>query len=140
MCSALPSTNQEYDHATSRRHPTCSPEVLYLPEGVMFVRWPADAKIAEPDAWATISRVEELSGDGPGPMLVDMHGMRSASSAALNRFARYLPTTRVALVGTSPVEQTIAQFFRDFHQPSYPASYFTQDVKALEWLGDCGTK
>ena len=67
-------------------------------------------------------------------MLVDMHGMRSASSAALTKFAQCLPTTKMALVGTSPVEQTIVQFFRTIHRPTYPATYFTADAEALQWL------
>ncbi|UNK47839.1 hypothetical protein [Arthrobacter sulfonylureivorans] len=69
-------------------------------------------------------------------MLVDLHGMRSASSAALAKFARCLPTTRMALVGTSPVEHTIVQFFRTLHRPTYPATYFTKDAEAWQWLTD----
>ncbi|MGV4403380.1 hypothetical protein ACPWSK_25905, partial [Pandoraea pneumonica] len=78
----------------------------------------------------------KLSGDQPRLILVEMSGMRFASSGALAAFARRIPATRVALVGTSPVERTIVQFFRTVHAPSYPASYFTTDLQALEWLTD----
>ena len=112
----------------------CRPEVEFLTDGIVFVRWPSHASIEEPDALATISLIEELSGNEPRPMLVDMHGMRSVSSAALTKFAQCLPTTKMALVGTSPVEQTIVQFFRTIHRPTYPATYFTADAEALQWL------
>ncbi len=112
----------------------CRPEIEFLSDGVVFVRWPSHAAIDELDALAAISLIEEVGGDEPRPMLVDMHGMRSASSTALAKFAQGLPATRVALVGTSPVEQTIVQFFRTIHRPTYPATYFTKDTEALQWL------
>jgi hypothetical protein len=136
MSSAFKSVSSEYGRPRSGSGELCRPELELLPSGVVLVRWPQDSTIEETDALATISRIEGLSGDEPRPLLVDMHGMRYASSAALNQFAKTLPTTRMALVGTSPVEQTIVQFFRAIHQPSYPASYFSQDSKALEWLAD----
>jgi hypothetical protein len=136
MRSVLESGVLEYHRPSPGPGELCRPKVELLSNGVVLVRWPSDAAIEEADALATISRVEKLSGDETRPMLVDMQGMRYASSGALTKFARHLPTTRMALVGNSPVEQTIVQFFRAIHQPSYPASYFAQDSKALEWLAD----
>ncbi|MET1155138.1 hypothetical protein [Arthrobacter sp.] len=136
MSSAF--NNIENSRPTSGSGELCRPEVELLPRGVVLVRWPLDATIEEPDALATISRIEELVGDEPRPLLMDMQGMRYASSGALAKFARCLHTTRMALVGTSPVEQTIVQFFRAIHQPSYPASYFARDSEALEWLAGGG--
>ncbi|MGW6174760.1 DUF7793 family protein [Arthrobacter sp. NPDC055138] len=136
MSSAIKSDNNEYIRPSSGSGRLCQPELKMLPSGVVLVRWPLDAAIGEQDAMATISRIEEMSGGERKPLLVDMHGMRYASSAALNQFAKTLPTTRMALVGTSPVEQTIVQFFRAIHEPSFPASYFTLDSEALEWLAD----
>ncbi|MBD8044091.1 STAS/SEC14 domain-containing protein [Arthrobacter sp. Sa2BUA2] len=110
------------------------PEVELMPSGILLVRWPPNATIEVPEALAAISRIEQLSGNVPRPLLVEMRGMRYASSAALKKFARALTATRMALVGTSPVEQTIGHFFQAIHRPSYPASYFTQYAEALDWL------
>lgn len=113
----------------------CQPEIARLSCGVVHVRWPLNATLELPEALATISRIEKLTGDESSPLLlVDMRGMRYASSAVLRQFAQALSATRMALVGASPVEQTIGQFFQAIHRPSYPVSYFTQDSEALEWL------
>jgi hypothetical protein len=126
-------------HVLENNRPLPRPEFELLSLGVVLVRWPLDAIVKEPDASAAISGIRELCGDGPRPLLVDMQGMRCASSGALTKFARCLPATRMALVGTSPVERTIVEFFRAIHRPSYPVSYFTQESKALEWLTNPGS-
>jgi len=113
---------------------SCRPEIELMPNGVLLVCWPPNATIEVPEALAAIAHLEQLGGNAPRPVLVDMCGMRYASSAALNRFARTISATRMALVGTSPVERTIVQFFQAIHRPSYPVAYFAQNAEALEWL------
>ena len=49
-------------------------------------------------------------------------------------FASDWPVTRVALLGSSPVDLMVASFFMIRHRPPYPARYFTSSADALAWL------
>ena len=139
MRSTLEPGVLEYHLPTSESGELCRPKIEFLSDDVVLISWPLGATVEESDALVTISRIEELIEGELRPVLVDIEGMRYASSAALRKFARCLPATRMALVGTSPVERTIVDFFRAIHRPSYPASYFTQNSKALEWLTSPGS-
>jgi hypothetical protein len=134
MSTVFPPSKLKYSQSSSGSRVLCRPEIRYLTDRVLFVRWPANASITDHDALAAISRIEKLASGERSPMLVDMRGMCAASSGALSKFAKHLSVTRMALVGTTPVEQTIVQFFRVVHQPAYPVSYFSQESEALAWL------
>ncbi|MDV8147233.1 STAS/SEC14 domain-containing protein [Arthrobacter sp. B10-11] len=107
-----------------------------LRHGVLHVRWIPDLAICEEAAVAVMSAVNELSRGRSFPMLVDMAATASMSRGARRVFARPSTVAKVALLGSSPVDRAIANFFLGLHAPAAPTRYFTCAKEAIRWLKD----
>lgn len=107
---------------------------VLLHDGVLHVRWTPGLAICEDAANAVISAVNQLSNGQPHALLVDMAATASMSRGARRVFARPSLATRVALLGSSPVDRVIANFFLGIHVPAAPTRYFTCVEEAMEWL------
>ncbi|MBP1137673.1 hypothetical protein JOE31_003905 [Arthrobacter sp. PvP023] len=105
-----------------------------LRNGVLHVRWIPGLAICEEAAVAVMSAVNELSRGRPFPMLVDMAATESMSRGARRVFARPSTVARVALLGASPVDRALANFFLSIHSPAAPTRYFTCPEEAMGWL------
>lgn len=107
-----------------------------LRHGVLHVQWMPGLVICEEAAVAVMSAVNELSRGRSFPMLVDMAATASMSRDARRVFARPSAVAKVALLGSSPVDRTIANFFLGIHAPAAPTRYFTCVKEAMGWLKD----
>lgn len=107
-----------------------------LRNGVLHVQWIPGLAICEEAAVAVMSVVNELSRGRPFPMLVDMAATASMSRGARRVFALPSSVARVALLGASPVDRAIANFFLSIHAPAAPTRYFTCPKEAMAWLKD----
>jgi hypothetical protein len=107
---------------------------VVLRNGVLHVRWIPGLAICEDAANAVMSAVNQLSNGHPYPMLVDMAATASMSRGARRVFALPSIVSRVALLGSSPVDRAIANFFLGIHSPAAPTRYFTRPEEAMEWL------
>jgi hypothetical protein len=107
---------------------------VVLHNGVLHVRWIPGLAISEDAATAVMAAVNELSGGRPYPMLVDMAASASMSRGARRVFALPSTVARVALLGSSPVDRAMANFFLGIHVPAAPTRYFTSPEEAMEWL------
>lgn len=47
-----------------------------------------------------------------------------------------MPLTRAAVVGTTPVDHTLATFYTGRHIPAHPTRFFTSLDEAMAWLGE----
>jgi hypothetical protein len=56
------------------------------------------------------------------------------SRGARRVFALPSSVARVALLGSSPVDRVMANFFLSIHAPAAPTRYFTRPEEAMEWL------
>lgn len=104
------------------------------PEGLLRLTWARDATITEADAEAAMERVNILCGESRHPMLVDMATTADVSRAARAVFARPCQASRIALLGSSPVDRVIANFFLGMSNVPCPTKFFTLEREALAWL------
>jgi hypothetical protein len=105
-----------------------------LRDGVLHLRWVRGAVIEEKDALAAMAAISRLSQGRGHPTLVDMAAMAWLSCKARKVFARPCLVTRIALLGSSPVDRAIANYFLARCTPPCPARYFSSRAEAMTWL------
>lgn len=109
--------------------------VLQLrPDGVLHLAWPPGVDVGRDEALEVVRRINELSADRNRPLLVDMRFARSTSAGARDVFGVPHAASMVALLGESPVDRVIANFFIGVRKPARPTRYFTSEEAALTWL------
>lgn len=101
---------------------------------VLHLRWAPGATVTEKDAAVLMQRARDLSAGRNLPLLVEMTGMTWIDRAAQDAFAGTWPLSRAAIVGTSPVDAAIANFYMARHKPAHPTRFFTSVDEALAWL------
>lgn len=112
--------------------------IIEFLDGILYLRWSKGAVIDEGDAAAAVAATYSLGMGGKHPMLVQMGAPVWIGCKAQDIIAGSSPVTRVALLGSSPVDRMVAHFFIGRHRPPYPARYFTSLNEALAWLRDPG--
>ena len=70
----------------------------------------------------------------PRPRLVDLAWMEGLEHRARNVFAAAWPLTRIATVGTSPVDLVMVTLYLAGHPPVCPTMLFTSVTDAMAWL------
>ncbi|MFE4837712.1 STAS/SEC14 domain-containing protein [Arthrobacter sp. NPDC056691] len=103
-------------------------------DGLLRLTWARDASITEGDAEAAMGQVNALCGDNRHPMLVDMATTSDVSRGARAVFGRPCQASRIALLGASPVDRVIANFFLGLNKLPCPTKFFTSESEALSWL------
>ncbi|MCU1515540.1 MAG: hypothetical protein JWQ75_261 [Pseudarthrobacter sp.] len=106
------------------------------PNGVIHLTWNASVRIEAADAHAAMSAVNAVADGSEYPMLVDMATTESVSRQARGVFSIPCSASRIALLGTSPVDRLLANFFLSVHVPPCPTRFFTSRTEAMEWLAD----
>ncbi|MDT0168882.1 STAS/SEC14 domain-containing protein [Pseudarthrobacter sp. BRE9] len=106
---------------------------LELSGGVLHLRWKPGAYIGIDVARSTLEAIKALTNDRPVPMLVEIRGV-THSAAARKEFPSPENVSRMALLGTSPVDRVIAMFRLTLVQAGFPIKYFTSSDKAVAWL------
>jgi hypothetical protein len=107
---------------------------VVLHDGVLHVQWIPGLAISEDAAHAVMAAVNQLSSGRPYPMLVDMAESASMSRGARRVFALPSSVARVALLGSSPLDRAMANFFLSLNAPAAPTRYFTSPEEAMTWL------
>lgn len=105
-----------------------------LRDGILYLRWVRGAVIEEKDALAAMAAVNRLCQGRGYPMLVDMATTAWLSCKARRVFARPCPVTCIALLGSSPVDRVIVNFFLGRGTPPCPSRFFTSHDEAVAWL------
>lgn len=100
-----------------------------MPMGVIHLLWQAGVAIEESDAQAAMAAVNQAAQGSEYPLLVDMAATASVSREARAVFSIPCAATR-ALVGTSPVDRVLANFFLRVHIPPCPATRQRQQLIA----------
>lgn len=103
-------------------------------DGILYLRWNKGVVIGQNDAVAAVDALRSLGNGGKHPMLAQMGGLAWIGCKAQDIFAVSPPVTRVALLGSSPVDKMVVSFFIGRHRPPYPTQYFTSSDEALAWL------
>lgn len=103
---------------------------------VLCMKWKPGAVVTEKDARALMQHARELSAGRVLPLLVEMTGMTWINRAAQKAFAGTWPISRAAIVGASPVDAAIANFYTARHKPAHPTRFFTSTDEAMAWLAE----
>lgn len=107
---------------------------MELSGNMLHLKWAHGDVVTERDAVALMKRASVLSAGRTLPLLVEMTGVEWIDQSALKAFAGTWPVTRAAVVGTSPVDQTIAHFYTGRHKPVHLTRFFTSMDQAMAWL------
>ncbi|MDQ0663040.1 hypothetical protein QFZ35_001538 [Arthrobacter ulcerisalmonis] len=103
-------------------------------DGVIHLIWEPKVRIEIEDAQAAMATVNRIAGDGNYPMLVDMATTENVSREARGVFSIPCAANRIALLGASPVDRIIANFFLGVHVPPCPTRFFTSRTESMRWL------
>ncbi|MEE9094950.1 DUF7793 family protein [Pseudarthrobacter phenanthrenivorans] len=106
---------------------------LELYGGVLRLRWKQGTYIGIDVATAALAAIETLCRGNQLPMLVEIGGV-THSAAARKLFPSRSSISRMALVGTSPVDRVIAMFRLPLAPSGFSIAYFTTKERALAWL------
>ena len=107
-------------------------------DGVIHLIWEPRVRIEIEDAQAAMAAVNRIAGDGTYPMLVDMATTENVSIQARSVFSIPCAANRIALLGASPVDRIIANFFLGVHVPPCPTRFFTSRTESMKWLQHTG--
>lgn len=102
--------------------------------GILQLRWPRGASISEADAENAMQEVNELCGADRHPILVDMATTAQVSRGARAVFGRPCQASRIALLGSSPVDKVLANFILGINKLPCPTRFFTSRDEAMKWL------
>ena len=119
---------------TSRHAEEAKADLTLDGQGIVQLKWPRDVSIAESDAEAAMRNVNELCGDRRLPMLVDMATTAQVSRGARAVFGRPCQASRIALLGSSPVDKVLANFILGINKLPCPTRFFTSRDEAMAWL------
>lgn len=100
----------------------------------VHLRWLPKIDILVEDARAAMATVNEVCQGSEYPMLVDMEAVASVSREARAVWSIPCSASRIALLGRSPVDRVLANFFLGVHIPPCPTRFFTSRSEALDWL------
>jgi hypothetical protein len=112
--------------------------VQLQPDGIIHLIWQPKVRIDVQDAQAAMAAVNDIAGDGNYPMLVDMATTENVSREARGVFSIPCAANRIALLGASPVDRIIANFFLGVHIPPCPTRFFTSREESMKWLQQAG--
>lgn len=102
--------------------------------GLLHLRWLPGVHIQVEDARAAMAKVNEVCQQEQHAMLVDMAAVGSVSREARAVWSIPCSASRIALLGKSPVDRVLANFFLGVHVPPCPTRFFTSRSAATDWL------
>lgn len=104
-----------------------------LENGIVCLTWQRQVSLEVADVTAAIARLDDFCQGLPHPLLVDMGGTKSVSHDARAAFSLPSAASRIALLGSTPVDRVIANFRRADSFPC-PTLFFTDRAEAISWL------
>jgi hypothetical protein len=104
-----------------------------LENGVIALTWQPNASVEISDVAAAMAKVNELCNGLAHPLLVEMTGVGTVTHEARAAFSTECAASRIALLGSTPVDQVIANF-RSADSYPCPTRFFTNRTEALNWL------
>lgn len=81
-----------------------------------------------------MAMVNEVCNGVDHPMLVDMAATETVSREARAVWSIPCAASQIALLGSSPVDRVIANFFLGINAPHAPTKFFTYKSEAMSWL------
>lgn len=102
-------------------------------DGIIHLVWNPHVRIEGTDARAAMAAVNALADGREYPLLVDMTMTASLSRQAQAVFSQRC-ATRIALLGTSPVDRILANWILSAQKQPCPKRFFNSAAEATKWL------
>jgi hypothetical protein len=110
-------------------------------DGIIHLSWRPGIILDSDDVHAGMATLNEICDGSEYPMLVDMGTTKAVTRRAKSAFQIPCAASRIALLGSSPVDRIIANFTIERQTMPCPTRFFTSRDGALDWLrqGDSPT-
>jgi hypothetical protein len=102
-------------------------------DGILHIVWQPKSSLEEADIKAAMATVNGICQDKHRPLLVEMTDVETVSHAARAVFSTPSSASRIALLGTTPVDRVVANFRGPQSHPC-PTRFFTSKTEAVDWL------
>ncbi|VXC65637.1 SpoIIAA-like [Arthrobacter sp. 9V] len=103
-------------------------------EGVLLLVWNPETVLAADDVHAAISKINEVADGVEYPMLIDITHTRAVTRQAKSAFSTKCAASRIALLGSNPVNRVIANFAMARRTLPCPTRFFASRDEAMAWL------
>lgn len=103
-------------------------------EGVLRIVWKPGTVLEAPDVQGAMAKVNELADGVEYPMLIDIANTQAVTRQARSVFSVKCAASRIALLGSSPLDRVIANFAMARRTLPCPTRYFTSRDEAMAWL------
>ncbi|WP_442439589.1 STAS/SEC14 domain-containing protein [Pseudarthrobacter defluvii] len=115
-----------------------SPEcTVSLAGDIVRVRWFPGVRVSRQAAMDCLAAVTSMGECNRVLMLVDLTGVAGLDRGARTVFAQEKLTRKVAVIGATPVDEIIANYFIALDSGPSPIRYFTNTSDAEAWLRAC---
>lgn len=102
--------------------------------GFFHLVWKPGTELAAEDVHAAIQRINELADGAEYPMLIDITNTRSITREAKSVFSTKCAASRIALLGSNPVNRVIANFAMSRRTLPCPTRFFASRDEAMHWI------
>lgn len=107
-------------------------------DGILCLVWARDVAIDVVEAQLAMDGVNRICRGRRTPLLIDMATTDSVSRGARTVFSQPCDASAIALLGSSPVDRVLANFFLGVNAAPVPTKFFTSRSAAVEWLAAQG--
>ncbi|MFC8041851.1 STAS/SEC14 domain-containing protein [Paenarthrobacter sp. NPDC057355] len=102
--------------------------------GFFHLVWKPGTELVPEDVHAAIRRINDLADGAEYPMLIDITNTRSITRQAKSVFSTKCAASRIALLGSDPVNRVIANFAMSRRTLPCPTRFFASHAEAMHWL------
>ena len=103
-------------------------------EGVLHLVWNPGTVLEAEDVQGAMARVNEVADGAEYPMLIDIANTQAVTLKAKSVFSVKCAASRIALLGSSPLNRVIANFAMARRTLPCPTRFFTSRKEAMHWL------
>jgi hypothetical protein len=103
-------------------------------EGILHLVWKPGTVLVADDVHAAMAKVNEVAHGAEYPMLIDIVNTQAVTRQARSVFSVRCAASRIALLGSNPVNRVIANFATARRTLPCPTRYFTSRNEAMYWL------
>ncbi|MEV7134372.1 STAS/SEC14 domain-containing protein [Arthrobacter sp. NPDC093128] len=103
-------------------------------DGIIHLAWKPGIVLEGDDVHAAMATLREITDGSEYPMLVDMGTTKAVTRQAKSVFEIPSAASRIALLGSSPVDRIIANFTMGRQALPCPTRFFISRDEALKWL------
>ncbi|XAS74040.1 STAS/SEC14 domain-containing protein [Micrococcaceae bacterium Sec5.1] len=103
-------------------------------QGILYLVWQPGTVLEADDVHAAMAKVNEVAGGAEYPLLIDIANTQAVTLQAKSVFSVKCAASRIALLGSSPLNRVIANFAMARRKLPCPTRYFTSRDEAMSWL------